>query len=121
VVVPTSTRAAGRLAAAMWRPDHAWEASRDAAAKGRVTEVGTVTGGTMQQETTRTTATPRRRDRPRNTPPPASGAVYGLGMVGALVYFLGTASSAMDVVLAFGKAIIWPALLVYRAFRVLDG
>jgi hypothetical protein len=47
--------------------------------------------------------------------------VYGLGMIGALVYFLGTAESGRDYVLAFGKALVWPALLVYKAFRVLGG
>ncbi len=52
---------------------------------------------------------------------PAGGAVYGLGMIGALVYFLGTAQSGPDYLLAFGKAIVWPALLVYKAFRSLGG
>jgi hypothetical protein len=53
----------------------------------------------------------------RNSPPPAGGAVYGLGMIGALVYFMGTAESRWDYVLAAGKATVWPALLVYRAFK----
>jgi hypothetical protein len=57
----------------------------------------------------------------RNGPPPGSGAVYGLGMIGALVYFLGTATTGLDYVLAFGKAVVWPALLVHRAFKVLGG
>jgi hypothetical protein len=43
--------------------------------------------------------------------------VYGLGMIGALVYFAGTAESGRDYALAVGKAIVWPALLVYRLFR----
>jgi uncharacterized membrane protein len=55
------------------------------------------------------------------TPPAGGGAVYGLGMIGALVYFLGTAETRWDYVLAFGKALVWPALLVHRAFRVLGG
>ena len=57
----------------------------------------------------------------RNGPPAGGGAVYGLGMIGALAYFLGTAESGRDYVLAFGKATVWPALLVYRAFKVLGG
>ncbi len=57
----------------------------------------------------------------RNAPPAGGGAVYGLGMIGALAYFLGTAESGWDYVLAFGKATVWPALLVYRAFKVLGG
>jgi hypothetical protein len=57
----------------------------------------------------------------RNAPPAGGGAVYGLGMFGALAYFLGSAESGGDFVLGFGKAIVWPALLVYRAFKVLGG
>ena len=57
----------------------------------------------------------------RNAPPAGGGAVYGLGMIGALAYFLGTAVSWRDYVLAFMKATVWPALLVYRAFKVLGG
>ena len=55
----------------------------------------------------------------RNSPPPAGGAVYGLGMIGALVYFLGTSESGRDYALAVGKAMVWPALLVYKAFKSL--
>jgi hypothetical protein len=40
-------------------------------------------------------------------------------MIGALVYFAGTAKSPVDYVLALGKATVWPALLVNRAFRKL--
>jgi hypothetical protein len=57
--------------------------------------------------------------RTRSAPPPAGGAVYGLGMIGALVYFLGTSASGRDYVLAVGKASVWPALLVYKAFKSL--
>lgn len=57
----------------------------------------------------------------RNAPPAGGGAVYGLGMIGALVYFLGSAESGGDYVLAIAKAVVWPALLVYRAFKVLGG
>jgi hypothetical protein len=57
----------------------------------------------------------------RSAPPAGGGAVYGLGMIGALVYFLGSAESGRDYVLGFGKALVWPALLVYRAFKVLGG
>ena len=57
----------------------------------------------------------------RSAPPAGGGAVYGLGMIGALVYFVGTAETRSEYVLALGKAIVWPALLVYRAFKVLGG
>jgi hypothetical protein len=57
----------------------------------------------------------------KSAPPAGGGAVYGLGMIGAFVYFVGSAESGRDQVLAFGKAVVWPALLVYRAFKVLGG
>jgi hypothetical protein len=53
----------------------------------------------------------------RKAPPPAGGAVYGLGMIGALVYFLRIAETRQDYVLAVGKAVVWPAILVYLALR----
>jgi hypothetical protein len=47
----------------------------------------------------------------------ASGgnAVYGLGFIGALIYFIGHATSFWMGVLGVLKAIIWPVLLVYKA------
>jgi hypothetical protein len=57
----------------------------------------------------------------RRAPRQGGGAVYGLGMIGALVYFLGTAETAREYALAVGKAMVWPALLVYLAFRKLGG
>jgi hypothetical protein len=63
----------------------------------------------------------RARRSARNAPPAQSGgAVYGLGMIGALVYFAGRSESPQDYLLAFGKAMVWPAILVYRAFQRLD-
>lgn len=62
----------------------------------------------------------RGRATARSSPSPAGGAVYGLGMIGALVYFLGSAETGRDYALAIGRAVVWPALLVYRAFRALD-
>ncbi len=49
----------------------------------------------------------------------ASGAVYGLGMIGAAIYFIGTAGSFWAGVLGFLKAIIWPVFLVLKAFQSL--
>jgi hypothetical protein len=46
----------------------------------------------------------------------AGGAVYGIGLIGALVYFLQHATSFGDGVFGVLKAIVWPALLVYKAF-----
>ena len=47
------------------------------------------------------------------------GAVYGLGMIGAVVYFFGSAQSGRDYVLAAPKAVFWPALLVYKLLKYL--
>lgn len=41
------------------------------------------------------------------------GAVYGLGFIGALVYFLQQASTFWERVLGILKAILWPAFVVY--------
>ena len=49
------------------------------------------------------------------------GAVYGLGMIGAVVYFLQSAESGWEYVLAVPKAAVWPALLVYKLFKSLNG
>lgn len=43
------------------------------------------------------------------------GAVYGLGLVGAAVYFWRRADSPAARGLALGKALVWPAILVYEA------
>lgn len=43
-----------------------------------------------------------------------NGAVYGLGFIGAVIYFISTATSFWIGVLGFLKAIIWPVILVYE-------
>ncbi len=43
-------------------------------------------------------------------------AVYGFGVIGALVYFIGHATSFGMGVLGVLKALVWPAVLVYHAF-----
>ena len=42
------------------------------------------------------------------------GCFYGLGFVGAAVYYISTATSFWGGVLGILKAIVWPAFLVYR-------
>ncbi len=49
----------------------------------------------------------------------SSNAMYGLGLIGALVYFIGSAGSFWAGVLGVLKAIIWPALFVYHIFTYL--
>ncbi len=50
-----------------------------------------------------------------------AGAVYGLGFIGAVVYYISTAPTFWIGVLGFLKAIVWPAFLVYDALRFLAG
>jgi hypothetical protein len=49
------------------------------------------------------------------------GAVYGIGMIGALVYFFQSAGTGRDKALAAPKAIFWPALLVYKLLKQVNG
>jgi hypothetical protein len=43
----------------------------------------------------------------------SGGAVYGLGLIGALVYYIQTASSFWDGVWGVVQALFWPAFLIY--------
>lgn len=48
-----------------------------------------------------------------------SGAIYGLGVIGALFYFLQNATTLGLVVIGIGKSIFWPALLMFRLLTLL--
>ena len=45
------------------------------------------------------------------------GAVYGLGFIGALVYFIGSATSVWDGLYGVFQALVWPAYLVYELLQ----
>jgi hypothetical protein len=47
----------------------------------------------------------------------SSNAVYGLGFIGAAIFYISHATSFWMGVLGFFKAIVWPALLVYEALQ----
>jgi hypothetical protein len=49
----------------------------------------------------------------------SAGAVYGLGLIGAAIYYISTATGFWVGVLGFLKAIVWPAFLVYEALKAL--
>jgi len=49
----------------------------------------------------------------------AGGGVYGLGLIGAAIYFIQHAAGFWDGVLGLLKAIIWPAILVYKLLAFL--
>lgn len=48
-----------------------------------------------------------------------NSAVYGLGFIGAAIYFIGSATTFWLGILGFLKALVWPAFLVYYAFQIL--
>lgn len=50
----------------------------------------------------------------------ASDSVYGLGFVGALVYYIGRARTFQEGVAGFFKAVVWPAILVYEILKLLN-
>lgn len=50
----------------------------------------------------------------------AGGAVYGLGLIGAWVYFIGHATTFWLGVLGFLKGLVWPALLIFEALKYLN-
>lgn len=47
------------------------------------------------------------------------GAIYGLGFIGALVYFITTATSLWEGVLGVIKAIFWPGFLVHGLLKLI--
>lgn len=50
-----------------------------------------------------------------------NSAVYGLGFIGAAIYYISTANGFWMGALGFLKAIVWPAFLVYEALKALAG
>jgi len=47
------------------------------------------------------------------------GAVYGLGFIGAVIYYVSTATSFWMGVLGIIKALFWPAFLVFKLLAAL--
>ncbi len=48
-----------------------------------------------------------------------SSAVYGLGFIGAAIYYISVSTTFWMGVLGFLKAIVWPVFLVYEALNFL--
>jgi len=48
------------------------------------------------------------------------GAIYGLGIFGAWVYFWQQADTVLEYALAVFQGLFWPAYLVFEAFSALD-
>jgi hypothetical protein len=51
----------------------------------------------------------------------SGGAVYGLGFLGAAVYYFQQADEFWLFVLAIPKAIIWPAIVAYELLKSFYG
>lgn len=50
----------------------------------------------------------------------SSGAVYGLGLIGAWVFYIGRAASLQEGVRGFFKGLVWPAFMVYDLLAFLN-
>lgn len=48
-----------------------------------------------------------------------SSAVYGLGFVGAVIYYISNAVTLTAGLIGILKAIVWPAFLVYEVLNFL--
>lgn len=48
-----------------------------------------------------------------------SSVVYGMGFIGALIYFIQHASTFGAGVLGFLKSLIWPIILIYKLLEFL--
>ena len=55
-----------------------------------------------------------------HNPGPAN-AVYGLGFIGAAIFFISQATTFWSGVLGFLKALLWPAFVVYKLLGHLYG
>ena len=45
--------------------------------------------------------------------------VYGLGFIGAAIFFIGNANTFKEGIIAFLKAIVWPVFMVLELFKFL--
>ena len=49
----------------------------------------------------------------------SSGAIYGTGVIGALVYFLLHTHTFSSMIVGVIESFFWPAVLVYKALEML--
>lgn len=57
------------------------------------------------------------QDTVKNNAP--QSAIYGLGLIGAAIYYISHATTFWMGFIGFLKALVWPAFLVYEALRVI--
>ena len=49
-----------------------------------------------------------------------SDAVYGLGLIGAWIYYIGRATTPRERILGFFKGLVWPVFLVHDLLDFLN-
>lgn len=47
------------------------------------------------------------------------GAIYGMGVIGAIIYFLQHSTTLAAGVIGIIKGLFWPAVVVYKALELL--
>jgi hypothetical protein len=50
----------------------------------------------------------------------SSDTVYGLGLIGAWVFYIGRAATFREGVVGFFKGLFWPAFLIYELLKFLE-
>jgi hypothetical protein len=50
----------------------------------------------------------------------STNAVYGLGLIGAWVYYISSATTLVEGLIGFLKGIVWPAFMVYDLLKYLQ-
>lgn len=55
-----------------------------------------------------------------NYPRGGADAVYGIGMIGAWIYYFKRATTGQEYIRAFLKGLVWPAFLVYDLLAFLE-
>jgi hypothetical protein len=50
----------------------------------------------------------------------SSGAVYGLGVIGACIYYISRGTTNQEKAIGFLKALVWPVFLVKQALEFLE-
>lgn len=48
-----------------------------------------------------------------------SEGIYGIAFIGALIYYIGHATTLWMGILGFFKAVVWPAILIYKLMEFL--
>ena len=49
----------------------------------------------------------------------SGGALYGIGIIGALIYYLQHATTLLAGIIGIIKAVFWPAVVVYEVLKML--